>query len=354
MNKLDRYISRQVLVTTLVVIFVLASLDIIFGLMEELDRLRGNYQFMQALQYILMRSPRVIAEYLSLACLIGCLAGLGTLAASSELTVMRAAGISSWRISLSVLMPMMLISGTGLLVSEYVAPELTQRSQEERALAQGRSNVSANGGKGFWHREHNQYMNFGAIGADGRILNLAIYEFDEQMDLVGIRRAEQARYQEGHWLLQKPSQVTISAEQVTPVTDPSTYWDSELTPSGLRMVTTKPRDMSMSDLYTYGEYLERQGLNADKYFMAFWNKIMQPISTFALMVLGISFIFGPLRQVSPSYRIFMGVLVGLTYKYAEGLLAPVSLVFGFAPILATLIPIVICFALGAIMLRRAG
>ena len=112
--------------------------------------------------------------------------------------------------------------------------------------------------------------------------------------------------------------------------------------------------MSISNLYRYTRYLESQGLNADNYLLSFWRKVSQPLGTFALVVLGISFIFGPLRAVTPGYRIFSGILVGLVYKYAEELLAPASIVFGFEPVWASVIPIVGCFSIGFWMLRKAG
>src|SRR5690554_1690732 len=105
MRKLDAYIANNVILATLVVIIVIVSLDSIFALIGEIDDLRGGYQLSQALQYISMRLPRRVYEYMGMACLVGCLAGLGSLAASSELTVMRAAGIPISRISLAVLKP---------------------------------------------------------------------------------------------------------------------------------------------------------------------------------------------------------------------------------------------------------
>jgi lipopolysaccharide export system permease protein len=54
------------------------------------------------------------------------------------------------------------------------------------------------------------------------------------------------------------------------------------------------------------------------------------------------------------FRVFSGVVVGLLFKYAQDLLGPSSLVFGFDPIIATLAPILVCFLVGAILLKRAG
>ncbi len=114
-----------------------------------------------------------------------------------------------------------------------------------------------------------------------------------------------------------------------------------------------PIDLSIAGNDQYANYLQAQGLNSSPYRLAFWKKILQPLSTLALVLLAISFIFGPLREVTMGYRIFIGVLVGIVFRTAQDILAPASLVYGFQPIYASLIPIVICAVLGLWFLRRA-
>ncbi len=108
MNRLDRYVGKSVLMATLVVILVIVGLDAIFTLVDELDQLKGAYGFVEALEFMALRLPRRAYEYMPMACLIGCLAGLGGLAANSELTVMRAAGLSVTRIIWSVILTIVL------------------------------------------------------------------------------------------------------------------------------------------------------------------------------------------------------------------------------------------------------
>ncbi|HBS41539.1 MAG TPA: LPS export ABC transporter permease LptG, partial [Oceanospirillales bacterium] len=97
MRLLDSYTGRNVLFNTLVVIVVIVGLDAIFTLVDELDQLKGEYGMLEALQFMGLRLPRRAYEYMPMACLIGCLSALGTMAANSELTVMRSAGLSVWR-----------------------------------------------------------------------------------------------------------------------------------------------------------------------------------------------------------------------------------------------------------------
>ncbi len=82
--------------------------------------------------------------------------------------------------------------------------------------------------------------------------------------------------------------------------------------------------------------------------------MLQPFVTVALVLMAISFIFGPLRSVTLGQRVFTGVLVGFTFRIVQDLLGPSSLVFGFPPFLAVLVPATACAIAGLWLLRRAG
>ncbi|MGB2130167.1 MAG: LptF/LptG family permease, partial [Marinobacterium sp.] len=105
---------------------------------------------------------------------------------------------------------------------------------------------------------------------------------------------------------------------------------------------------------SYSRYLEEQGVNADSYLLAFWSKLLQPLAILALVLIGVSFIFGPLRSVTVGQRVIAGVVFGLVFKFAQDLLGPASTVFGFPPLIAVVIPILLCTGAGLWLLRRAG
>jgi lipopolysaccharide export system permease protein len=128
----------------------------------------------------------------------------------------------------------------------------------------------------------------------------------------------------------------------------------QLTPQLLGTVVLEPEALSVTGLWRYIHYLADQGLANGKYWLAFWTKVLQPVVTAALVLMAISFIFGPLRSVTLGQRVFTGVLVGFVFRIAQDLLGPSSLVFGFPPLLAVLIPSLICGIAGFWMLRRAG
>lgn len=352
MRLLDSYVARNVVGATLVVMIIIVGLDAIFTLVDELDNLKRNYQLVDALLFTALRLPRRMYEYMPMACLIGCLAGLGTMAASSELTVMRAAGLSVRRIVIAVLKPMAMLMVVSMLLGEYVVPNLERIAQAHKAVASGAAESLSNRGKGYWHREGSDFMRFNAVEPGGVLHGITRFEFTEDNDLKQVIYAKRAIYQRSHWQMENVVVTNIGQDEVSKEQFSGMRWDTELTPEKLTVVIVDPRDMSISGLYGYSQYLEEQGLNSDNYMLSFWRKVTQPLSTFALVILGISFIFGPLRSVTPGYRIFSGIIVGMLYKYAEELLAPASIVFGFEPIWASILPIAGSFLIGVFLIRR--
>ncbi len=67
-----------------------------------------------------------------MAVLIGALIGLGSMASSNELTVMRAAGRSLARIVWGVMKPVLLVVVVVLLVAEFVSPRTEQYAEAWR------------------------------------------------------------------------------------------------------------------------------------------------------------------------------------------------------------------------------
>jgi lipopolysaccharide export system permease protein len=80
---------------------------------------------------------------------------------------------------------------------------------------------------------------------------------------------------------------------------------------------------------------------------------LQPLAIAGLVLVAISFIFGPLRDGTMGFRIFAGVIVGIVFRTSQDLLGPASLVFGFSPLYAALIPIAVCMLFGIGLLQKA-
>lgn len=353
MARLDRYIGTSVFFGILAVLGIIVGLALLFAFVDELGDLSAAYGVAEAATYVLLSAPRRIYELLPMAALIGCLVGLGSLASSSELTVMRAAGVSLGRIVWAVMKPMLVLVLAGVLIGEYVAPWSENLAQSGRSLAQGGGEAQSSK-RGLWHRQGEEFIHVNSVQPGGVLYGVTRYRFDAERRLLSASFARRALYQDDHWRLEDVATTRFHAERSEVLKAASERWEVQLSPQLLGTVVQEPDALSLTGLWSYAHYLAEQGLNNGRYWLAFWTKALQPLVTAALVLMAISFIFGPLRSVTLGQRIFTGVLVGFVFRIAQDLLGPSSLVFGFSPLLAVLVPAGICALAGVWLLRRAG
>ena len=384
MRKIDRYISRSVINAISMVLLVFMALFFIAALIDEMGDLRGDYTLVEALIYIAYTLPRRLYEIIPFVCLIGCLIGLGLLANTSELVIMRAAGVSTSRIIWMVLKPVFGFILLGIILGEFVIPYTDQVGDSRRAIKLHKPYAKAEQGS-MWNREGNEFMHFNAVLPNGVLYGVSRYHFDSDRHLVEASFSEQAIYQQGYWQEENVAityfddsvaskaavvapkveapptesvaghKVSSAAQAVAPIhseTLASRRWETPLTPALLNIVVAEPETLSIRNLHYYIDYLKVQGLGSSDYSLAFWEKFLQPVATVSLVLIAISFIFGPLREVTMGQRIFTGVVFGVVFRLVQTLLGPSSVVFGFAPVIAVIIPIALCLAIGLYLLNR--
>ncbi|WP_417225084.1 LPS export ABC transporter permease LptG [Amphritea sp.] len=350
--KLDRYIGQQVLISILVVMLIVVGLDFLFKVIDEMSELNEGYTLLIMLGYSALNMPAAFYEYLPLGCLVGCLLGLGGLASGSELTIMRAAGISIWRLVRMVLKPIILLSLLALVMGEYIAPYTGALSESIRAQHLNRGTISAR--TGVWHREGGEYIHINVVTPDGDIQGVTRFSLAEDSHLTFSSYAQSGHYENGVWLLNSVVETRFLDDQTKTSFYDTLPWSIELTPQRLKVLMVKPKEMSTSELYRYSQYLAEQELDNDRYMQSFWRKVFQPLAIIGLVLVAVSFIFGSLRSVSTGQRIITGVVVGMVFKISQDILAPVSSLYSIDPVWAALVPIVVCISLGGWLIKRAG
>lgn len=364
MRKLNNYIGRTVIASIFMVFLVIIALDLIAAIIDEIDNLNKNYVFREAMIYVALTLPTRIYNSIPLAALTGCLMGLGQLAGTSELVIMRAAGVSVRRIAWAVMKPVLILILLAAALGEYVTPWTDQMAESRKAIAKG-DRQEQEGQQGLWSREGEEFLHFNVVMPNGKILGITRYHYDDKLNLASVSFAESATYQGGYWLEEKgsiteflnnPAPVDGERAAAEPRTQTSSFltrrWDTNLSPDLVNVLVMPPRALAIQTLYAYATYLDQHEQKSDSYWLAFWQKSLQPLATAGLVLIAISFIFGPLREVTMGYRVFTGVIVAIVFRMSQDLLGPSSLVFGFPPLIAVIIPIGACIAIGFWLLSR--
>lgn len=357
MKILSSYIAKQVSQATAVILVGFIGLELLFRLIDEMDNVVNDYTVWKAIAFELLKTPATIYQMMPMVGLIGCLAGLGSLASTSELTIIRAAGVPISRLVWMALRPALMFLFAALILGEFVAPEATRIADVMRETSRQNSR-DVNMQKGLWLRDAEDFVSIKLSDGRGKMFGVNIFQFNDDKQAKKIISAKEAFFIGDHWLFEGVTITKIKYADGNPISIKkedleSWRWYSTVEPKILGLFAVRyPDKWGMRSLWYYMGYMEEQNLNYDQHALAFWKKAFYPLVMLSLVLVGISFVFGPLREVTMGYRLFTGVLVGVVFKILQDALAPVSTIYGISPMIAMLLPGLLSSFIGIYMLSR--
>ncbi|MEI6860055.1 MAG: LPS export ABC transporter permease LptG [Shewanella sp.] len=352
MKILDLYIARTLVSSSALCLLILTGLS---GMIKWVDQLRvvgrGSYTMLDAGIYVLFLIPRDIEMFFPMAVLLGALIGMGMLASGSELVVMQSSGLSRFQITLSAMktaVPLMLMI---MVLGEWGAPAAERRANELQAFKVSGGSLIASS-RGVWAKDGDLFVNIGEVENINSLHNITLYKFDNTLTLVQTIHADHGIYSNDHWRLTDVKQTDLTKNKVT-LTELAQYrWDSTLTPDKLSVVSVKPESLSIQGLVNYLDYLKVNKQDPGRYELALWRKIMQPVTVAVMMLVALSFIFGPLRSVTMGARVLLGVIAGFTFYISSEIFGPLTLVYGLPAFLGAAMPALIFSSIAIYFIRK--
>ena len=352
MTVIQRYIAKTILASTGLVLLVLLGLYTFMDFIGELEDIgKGQYQLTEVFSYLALSMPKRFYELLPVAALLGSVLGLGSLASQSELVVMRAAGISIQKISKAVMIVALALMLIALFVGEVIRPPAEQKAREIQTTAQT-GTVGTRSENGFWTRDGNHFNHIERILPDGRFAEISIYEFDDENRLRLVTKAKKARYDGERWTLSDVVQSSLDSRGVEVSAVEHAEWKSTLNPGMVNIVIVPPEFLPVWSLLEYIDYLDNNHQSVSQYQMAFWMKVMMPLSSAVMVFLAVPFVFGPLRSTPIGGRILVGALVGIGFHLFNQSFQHIGLVFGVVPWLAAALPTVLFAGFAYYCMRR--
>lgn len=351
MSIFDRYIARTIVSGTLMTLFVLGSLLAFVDFVSEIgDVGKAEYTVLNAATYVLLSLPKRLYELFPTAVLLGTLLGLGTLASNSELIVFRASGISILRIVRSVLQAGLLVVVLVALIGEFIVPSSERQAQSIRAIAL-KQNISL-GQHGFWAKDSQLYIHVGRVYPDYQLGNLEIYELDENKQLKQLIYARSAHYKEDSWLLKNVQRTQLLGDRILSDRLQTLEWPRVLNPDLFNVVSVKPTTMSAIDLYRYSNYLRTNDLDASHYQLAFWIKVMTPLSSMVMLLIALPFVFGSQRSTGSGYRVLVGLLLGIGFFMLNRTVNHLGQIYGLHPFISASAPVILVAIAGMFAIRK--
>jgi lipopolysaccharide export system permease protein len=354
MRLIDRHIRRYILESILFVLVVLLAVETLVEFIAQLNEIGlGRYTPLKAFWYVPMRLPADIYQLFPMAGLIGSLIGLGRLAQTSELMIMRASGLSVGAITRSVVRAVLGLILLVTLIGEWVSPALQDYSDRLKNKWLGRETQLPSAG--LWIKQGAQYLHIEGGHGAGRTGPVAVFDFDDNEALHAMGQAAQGRLDAAGRLGLIDVRTTKLGAQTTRVAvQKLVELPVQVQASLLKPYEKKIAYQSAWGLYAQVRYRHALGLNVSQYAYAFWKRLFQPLSSVLLICLGLPFIFGSLRTRSMGERMIVGVLVGFLFYMLNQFFGPISLIYSWPPALAAGAPTFLFLLLYLILLRNSA
>jgi len=374
MTVIGRYLSREIALGVLFVLFGFLGLFAFFDLVNELDDLgRGAYRIQHAIAFVALTLPSHVYELMPIAALIGAIYALAQFASHSEFTAMRAAGMGRTLALRGVLIVGTAFAVLTAVIGEAVAPPAERLAQSLRLTSLG-SAVVGQFRSGMWIKDtlrdvdgtplRLRFVNIGVLRPDASLDTLQIFEFDTEFTLRSVIRAERAVFAgDGHWRLTDIEETefisgrtldrlpTLSSRVVRQA---EREWASELGPEIVRVAMLDPDRMSLIGLVQYTRHLRENRQSAERYEIALWKKIVYPLAVIVMMTLALPFGYLQVRAGSIGYKVFAGIMLGIAFHFLNGLFSHLGLLNTWPAWLAVSIPSMVALAVALGMLGWVG
>lgn len=347
----ERHLAKEIYSTTALVLLAFLMLFAFFDLIYQLESIgKGGYQLQHALAYVTLTLPGRLYELFPIGVLIGSLYALTVLARHSEITVLRAAGLSTRDLLTSLAKIGLVFAAITLIVGEFVAPPAERAAQQLRLKAMG-SLVAQEFRSGLWVRDEHSFVNVREVLPDASLRNVRVFEFDERFQLLSISEAESGRYtKDGAWMLDQVVRTMFMSEAAKVERFDTLAWKSALTPDLLAVLLVVPERMSLINLYLFIRHLSGNQQKTDRYDIAMWKKLVYPLAALVMLALALPFAYMQDRMGAVSIRVFAGIMLGIGFHMLNGLFSSLGVINSWAPFFSAITPSVIFLLAAAGML----
>ena len=351
---LDQYVSRMYLRVVALGILALLGLFYISTFIDASDKLfKGTADVNSVMHLLVYRTPQFIYFVIPIAALLSVLVTFGLLSRTSELTVMKACGISLYRIALPVVLLSLLFSAALFALDQEVLARANRRANALDDQIRGRPPKTFNPLNRRWviGRDGSIY-HYGFFDARNNTLtSLTVYRLvPGAWRLASQTYAAAAEYR-GTWTALKgwtqefgagPATWHAFAQQQIPI-DPPDYFRTEDTDMEL---------MTVAQLRRAVNELSATGANVVPQEVALHRKLAFPFVTFVMTLLAVPFGVTTGRR-GTLYGIGLGIVLALSYWFLMSVFVAIGKAGLLPPVLAAWTPNIVVSACAVYLLLRA-
>jgi LPS export ABC transporter permease LptG/LPS export ABC transporter permease LptF len=356
---LDRYIIKGVVRYFLLVLMAFISVFIIFTFFELLnDIVENRISYAIVTDYFLYLMPQILFYMFPLSLLVAILVNFNILTRTSQITAIKASGVSLYRLSLSVVFIALFLCAFSFMLQESILPTCNQKQDALRAVIKGKPpRTHTHPGRKWIVGEQSKIINYNFFDEDQNLFGeISVFEF-EPVSFQLRRRiyATRAEWnsQQKEWIFLEGWSQGFKDQHTIPesfhafarakfqnMTEPPDYFKKEV---------KLDSQMNFRELSTYAGDMKKSGFDVTKLEVALQKKLSFPVVNLIMCLLAIPFSFSSGRHGS-LYGVGLSILVGIVYWVMVGFFEQMGGVGKLMPVLAAWAPNLIFGAAGIYMI----
>lgn len=317
MRLLDKYVLREFVRFFLITSISFVVLYLIVDFFEKIRMFLSNSATAsQMASYFLFSIPLIISLTLPAAMLLAALTTFSNFSKFSEITAMKANGISLYRVSLPVLIFASIMAVFLFYFSELFTPAAVQKAerivyvdiQKQKSLGSFKQDE-------IWYHSDNAIYNFKMFDVNSNTLNgITINYINSDYTLKMRVDAEKARWEAGHWIFYNLL-ITQFDDKGSPVMERFGKKIIKLpeNPDDFKIMQKDAEKMGFFDLRKYVKKIQKEGYDATRYEVYLHGKLAFPLVTVILVIIGISFSLRQERHGGLMQNMGIGIIVGFSY-----------------------------------------
>ena len=317
MRLLDKYILKEFVRFFCITGISFIALYLIVDFFEKIRMFLSNSaSIIQMTSYFLLSIPLIISLILPAAVLLAALLTYSTLSKFSEITAMKANGISLYRLSLPVLIFASIIAVFLFYFSELITPAALQKTEHiVRVDVQKQKNLGFFKQDEIWYHGERAIYNFKMFDVvnytlRGITINYINPDFTLQMRI----DAQRAEWKNGKWIFFNLLQTHFDSNN-SPVLEWSKQKIIDLPekPNDFKIIQKDAEKMGFFDLRKYVKKIRSEGYDATRYLVDLHGKLAFPFVTLILVIIGISFSLRQERHGGVMQSLGIGIIIGFSY-----------------------------------------
>ena len=350
----ERYIRKTLANFTLLVLVIWLGVYSFFNFISEMSSIgQVNYTTLEAFRYIALQIPEVAYKHASPVILLGCVLGMGHLATTNQLLVLRVSGISIFKLTVFTIKTALIFVIAVIAIGEIFAPIASDEAEKGRSIALGQS-IASQSQEGFWIRDGENFINV-QKNIDGKLFSdVTIIEVSSSNKISTVITSENATF-DGKSLEMNNAEIfsidgTKEFDNIS-LKEPNSYnkivsFDQDLIDS----LKKEPEDLTTWNIYKQIQFLSKNKLRSGIFEVELYKRLIKPITLVAMILLAMLFIFGSTRDVTLGRKIFFGVAVGLSFEMLSRIGGAMALSFDFNPVMSAILPTIVVIVIAITLL----